>query len=43
VLAPEALLDAAQTLAREVASLPEGVPESAKRDFVAQQPHLFES
>ena len=42
VLAPEDLVEAARTLAAEVASLPEGVPESAKRGFVAQQPRLFE-
>ena len=42
VLAPELLADAARTLASEVASLPEGVSESAKRDFVAHQPSLFE-
>ncbi len=42
VLAPEELVDAARALAREVASLPEGVPESAKRGFVAHQPRLFE-
>ena len=43
VLAPEDLVEAARTLARDVASLPEGVPESAKRGFVAQQPRLFEA
>ncbi len=43
VLAPEELVDAALTLAREVASLPKGVSESAKRGFVAHQPRLFES
>ena len=43
VLAPEDLVEAARTLARDVASLPEGIPESAKRGFVAQQPRLFEA
>lgn len=43
VLAPEELVEAARTLARELASLPEGVPESAKRGFVAHQPRLFEA
>jgi len=42
VLAPEELLDAARALAHSMASLPEGVPESAKRGFVAQQARLFE-
>ena len=42
VLAPEDLLDAARTLARDVASLPEGVSEGAKRSFLAHQPRLFE-
>ena len=43
VLAPEDLVEAARTLARDVASLPAGVPESAKRGFVAHQPRLFEA
>jgi hypothetical protein len=43
VLAPEELVDAAQTLGRDAASLPEGVSESTKRGFVAQQPRIFES
>jgi enoyl-CoA hydratase/carnithine racemase len=43
VIAPEALVDAARTLAHEVASLPDGVAENAKRGFVAHQPRLFES
>lgn len=43
VVAPEELVDVARTLAGEVASLPEGVAEAAKRDFVARQPSLFES
>jgi enoyl-CoA hydratase len=43
VLAPEELVDAARTLASDVASLPEGVPETAKRGFVAHQPQLFGS
>jgi len=43
VLEPDALLDAARALAREIASLPEEMPGLAKRGFVAQQPRLFES
>jgi enoyl-CoA hydratase len=43
VLEPDDLLDAARTLARDIASLPEDIPESAKRGFVAHQPRLFES
>jgi len=43
VLEPDDLLNAAQTLASELASLPEGMPESSKRGFVAHQPRLFES
>jgi enoyl-CoA hydratase len=42
VVEPAELLDAASVLAREVASLPEGVAESSKRGFVAAQPPLFE-
>ena len=43
VLAPEDLLDAARTLASDLVSLPEDMPESTKRGFVAHQPRLFES
>jgi enoyl-CoA hydratase/carnithine racemase len=43
VLEPEGLLDAARSLASELASLPEDMPESSKRGFVAHQPRLFES
>lgn len=43
VVEPNELLDAAGTVAREIAGLPEDVPESAKRSFVAHQPRLFES
>ena len=43
VIAPEELVDAARTLAGEIASLPDGVAETAKRDFIAGQPRLFES
>ena len=42
VLDPGELLDFATALARETASLPEGVAEAAKRSFLAQQPRLFE-
>ena len=37
------LLESATALARDLASLPEDIPESAKRVFVAHQPRLFES
>ncbi len=37
------LLDAARTLAGEIAALPEGMPESLKRSFLENQPGLFES
>ncbi|MFQ5698500.1 MAG: enoyl-CoA hydratase/isomerase family protein [Myxococcota bacterium] len=43
IVEPEELLDAARSLAREISSLPEDMPESAKRGFVAHQPRLFES
>jgi len=43
VLAPEDLVETARSLACDVASLPEGVAESAKRGFVAHQPRLFEA
>jgi enoyl-CoA hydratase len=42
VLDPDELLESATALARETASLPEGVGEAAKRSFLAQQPRLFE-
>ena len=42
VLDPDGLLESATALARETASLPEGVAEAAKRSFLAQQPRLFE-
>ncbi len=43
VLEPAELLDAARTLAREIAALPEGMSETTKRGFVALQPRLFEA
>jgi enoyl-CoA hydratase len=43
VLEPGELLEAATALGREIASLPAGMPETAKRSFLAQQPRLFES
>jgi enoyl-CoA hydratase/carnithine racemase len=43
VVVPEELVDAARTVANEIASLPEGVAEAAKRGFVGGQPRLFES
>ena len=42
VLDPDELLDFATALARETASLPEGVAEAVKRSFLAQQPRLFQ-
>jgi enoyl-CoA hydratase len=42
VLDPNELLESATAVARETASLPEGVAEAAKRSFLAQQPRLFE-
>jgi enoyl-CoA hydratase len=42
VLDPDQLLERARALARETASLPEGVAEAAKRSFLVQQPRLFE-
>ena len=42
VLDPGELLESATLVARETASLPEGVAEAAKRSFLAQQPRLFE-
>ncbi|MEN8160314.1 MAG: enoyl-CoA hydratase/isomerase family protein, partial [Myxococcota bacterium] len=41
VVGPEALLEAARAVAREIAALPEGIAENAKRGFVAHQPRLF--
>jgi len=43
VVEPEELLDAARTLAADLAALPEDMPESSKRGFVAHQPRLFGS
>ncbi len=43
VLGADDLLEAADSLARDLATMPEDVPESAKRGFVAHQPRLFES
>ncbi len=43
VLEPGELLESAMVVAREIASLPEGMPAIAKRSFLAQQPRLFES
>ncbi len=42
VLDPGELLENAVAVARQTASLPEGVAEAAKRSFLAQQPRLFE-
>jgi enoyl-CoA hydratase len=43
VLEPEALMETAGALAREIATLPEGMAEATKRMFLANQPRLFES
>jgi len=43
VTAEEELLEASVNVAREIASLPEGLAAAAKQGFVAQQPRLFES
>jgi enoyl-CoA hydratase/carnithine racemase len=40
---PDALLEVAGAVAREIATLPEAMPGIAKRTFLAQQPRLFES
>lgn len=43
VVEPEELLEVARALALDLASLPDGIAETTKRGFVAQQPRLFES
>jgi enoyl-CoA hydratase/carnithine racemase len=43
VLEPDELLASASATAREIASLPEGMAETAKRSFLAQQPRVFET
>ncbi len=43
VVEPGELLDVAVTAAREIAGLPEDMPEHAKQGFVAHQPRLFEA
>ncbi len=42
VVEADELLGEALTVAREIAGLPEGVAESAKRGFISNQPRLFE-
>jgi len=42
VVEPPALLEAARSIAREIASLPEGLAAAIKNGFVASQPSLFE-
>jgi enoyl-CoA hydratase len=42
VVGSDELMDVARAIAGEIASLPEGVAETAKRGFVAGQPSLFE-
>lgn len=41
VVEPDELLDVALATARDIASLPGGLPETTKRGFLAQQPGLF--
>ncbi len=43
VVEPGELLATATAMAREIAALPEAIPEGAKHGFVALQPRLFES
>jgi enoyl-CoA hydratase len=43
VVEPAELLQAARGVAGEIAALPDGMAEAAKRSFLAQQPRLFES
>jgi enoyl-CoA hydratase/carnithine racemase len=43
VVEPPELIETARGLAREIASLPEGLPEAIKRSFLSKQPALFES
>ena len=43
VVEPAELLDVPVTAAREIAGLPEDMPERGKRGFVAHQPRLFEA
>jgi enoyl-CoA hydratase len=40
---PDALLGAAGELAASIVALPEALPVSTKRQFLAHQPRLFES
>ena len=43
ILEPPELVKQARDVAREIAELPEGVVETAKRGFLSQQPSLFGS
>ena len=43
VVEPGELLESASATAREIASLPEGMAETAKRSFLAQQPQIFQT
>ena len=43
VLEPDELLESASATAREIAALPEGLAETAKRGFIARQPRIFET
>ena len=42
VVEPPALLEAARSIAREIASLPRGLAAAIKNGFIASQPSLFE-
>jgi enoyl-CoA hydratase len=43
VVEPSELLEKAKAIAREIAALPEGMAETIKRTFLAEQPTLFEA
>ncbi len=42
VVDPEELMDVATGVAREIATLPNGMTETVKKTFLANQPSLFE-
>jgi enoyl-CoA hydratase/carnithine racemase len=43
IVSPAELVGEANRLAMDLATMPEDMPESTKRGFIAQQPPLFES
>jgi enoyl-CoA hydratase len=43
VVEPSQLLEKAKAIAREITALPEGMAETIKRTFLAEQPTLFEA